>query len=120
MKYVLMIYGNEDIWNSFAAEDFQTLVQETDAHNAALIASGEMVGAYGVLDQALAKTVTVVDGAPVVSDGPYIEAKEYLASFTIVDVENDARALEIAAANPVSRFTKIEIRPLMSEGAPEL
>ena len=64
MKYMLMIYGNEELWSSFPQEDFEQVVVETNALQAELKASGEFVGAYGVGDQVLAKTVTLVDGAP--------------------------------------------------------
>src|SRR5438094_384646 len=93
MKYVLMIYGNEELWSSFPQEEFERVVTETNALQAELKASGEFVGAYGVGDQVLAKTVTLDDGAPVVTDGPYIEAKEYLGSFDIIDVDSLERAL---------------------------
>ncbi|HEY8545961.1 MAG TPA: YciI family protein [Acidimicrobiales bacterium] len=116
MKYMLLIYGNESVWNSVPKEEFEEIVRQTDAQNRALFESGELVGAYGVADQDMAKMVRVNgDGAPAVTDGPYAEAKEYLASFTIVDCDSLERALEIAAANPASRYTGVEVRPLMHE-----
>jgi hypothetical protein len=115
MKYLLMIYGNEELWSSFPPEEFEKLVTETNALQAELKASGEFVAAYGVGDQVLAKQVTLVDGAPVVTDGPYLEAKEYLASFDIIDVDSLERALEIAARVPSARVTPVEVRPLMHE-----
>ena len=118
MKYMILIYGNQELWESFPADEFAELVRATDAHNTALRASGEFVGAYGVADQVMAKTVRVHDGLPAVTDGPYIEAKEYLGSFTIVDCEGLDRALEIAAANPAASFVSIEVRPLEHEAAP--
>ncbi len=103
MKYMLMIYGNEELWSSFAPEDFEQVVTDTNALQAELKASGEFVSAYGVGDQVLAKQVTLVDGSPVVTDGPYLEAKEYLGSFDIIDVDSLERALEIAARVPFAR-----------------
>ena len=120
MKYMLIIYGNDEIWSRLQEEvDFQEVINATDAHNAELMASGEMVGAYGVADQVQAKQVTRVDGAPAVTDGPYIEAKEYIGSFSIVDVDSEERALEIAAQNPAARFRRIEVRPLLHEAGDE-
>lgn len=116
MKYMLIIYGNEELWTSFPPEQMQDIVRRTDAHNTALVASGEMVGAFGVADQAVAKLVSVAGGETTVTDGPYIEAKEYIGSFTIVDVDSEERALEIAAANPASEFTKVEVRALLHGG----
>ena len=117
MKYMLMIYGNEELWSSFPPEEFEQVVTETNALQAELKASGEFVSAYGVGDQVLAKTVTLVDGAPVVTDGPYLEAKEYLGSFDIIDVDSLERALEIAARVPFARLGQVEVRPLMHEAA---
>jgi hypothetical protein len=119
VKYMLLIYGNEELWESFPQEEFQQVIQETDALHRELRASGEFVGAWGVADQAQAKTVRLQDGVPAVTDGPYIEAKEYLGSFDIVDCDSLERALEIAAKVPFARIGSVEVRPLMHEAAPE-
>ena len=120
MKYMLLIYGNQELWESFSEEDFAPIIQETNALQRSLRESGEFIGAYGVGDQDVAKTVTLVDGRPVVSDGPYIEAKEYIASFDIIDVESEERALEIAALVPFAKVGKVEVRPLMHEAPDNL
>ena len=78
---------------------------EIDAHmnyynalNCDLIESGELVGGEALTEPRFGKEV-VSDGitAPVVTDGPYAEAKEMLAGFQTVEVESEARAIEIAA-----------------------
>ena len=119
MKYMLLIYGNEELWGSFEPDVFQEVIRETDAQLAELRRSGEFVGAYGVADQDQARQVHLVDGSPVVTDGPYIEAKEYIGSFTIVDVDSEERALEIAANNPFARVGQVEVRALLHEAPPE-
>ena len=80
-----------------------------------MVESGELVGAYDVADELNTKMVRVAGGTPVVTDGPYAEAKEYLGSFTIVDCDSLERALEIAARNPSARYWGVEVRPLMHE-----
>jgi hypothetical protein len=120
MKYMLLIYGNEDLWSSFPEEELQRVIKETGELHAELRRSGEFLGAWGVADQARAKTVALVDGAPVVTDGPYIEAKEYLGSFDIIDVDTEERALEIAARVPFARIGKVEVRPLPHEAGDEM
>jgi hypothetical protein len=112
---MLLIYGNEEAFGSVGAGAFAEIVRETDALNQELFESGELVGAYGLSDQVNAKVVRVTAGAPVVTDGPYAEAKEYLGSFTIVDCDSPERALEIAARNPAARHWGVEVRPLMHE-----
>jgi hypothetical protein len=120
MKYMLLIYGNQELWDSFSPEEFEPVIRDTDALQAELRQSGEFVGAWGVGDQVLAKTVHLEDGVPVVTDGPYIEAKEYLGSFDIIDVESEERALEIAARVPFARIGRVEVRPLMHEAAEDV
>jgi hypothetical protein len=63
-----------------------------------LVSSGELVDSQILTGPNLAKIVTS-DGltAPVVTDGPFQEFKEWIAGYQIVDVESEARAIEIAA-----------------------
>jgi|SRR5215471_1943410 len=115
MKYMLLIYGNEENWEAMPPEELAEIIRRTDALNQELLESGELVGAYGVGDQLIAKMVRVDEGVVAVTDGPYAEAKESLASFTIVDCESLDRALEIAARNPASGYVGVEVRPLVHE-----
>ena len=79
--------------------------EEVQAHlnyyrdlNAELRASGELLETAVLAGPDVAKIVTSNGkGAPVVTDGPFQEFKEWLAGYQIVDVESEARALEIAA-----------------------
>jgi hypothetical protein len=120
MKYMLLIYGNEQAFTSLPAEQAAEIFRATDALNRELFESGELVGAYGLADQVNAKMVHVRHGLPAVTDGPYLEAKEQLASFTIVDCDSLERALEIAARNPASRYVGVEVWPLTHEAAMEM
>src|SRR5262249_42556230 len=63
-----------------------------------LLDSGELVATGRLADPQAAKIV-IADGqdAPVVTDGPFPEMKEFLAGFWLVDVDSEARAIEIAA-----------------------
>src|SRR5256885_442290 len=69
-----------------------------EALNRELVESGELVGGTVLADPRLARIVRC-DGAapPVVTDGPFPESREVVAGFQVVDVESEARALEIAA-----------------------
>lgn len=62
-----------------------------------LVSSGELVQSEVLAGPDLAKIVTSDGLKPVVTDGPFQEFKEWLAGFQIVDVESEARAIEIAA-----------------------
>ena len=78
--------------------DVQAHIRFQHDLNRQLEESGELVAAQGLAGPDLAKIV-VSDGAsaPVVTDGPYLEAKEFLAGYRMVDVDSVERAVEIAA-----------------------
>jgi hypothetical protein len=116
MKFLLSIYGNDEKWGGLDPDAMADLVARTDAHNKALVESGELLGAFGTSEPVNVRQVRVDDGQRVVTDGPYIEAKEYLGSFYVVDCESLDRALEIAAEMPSAELTEIEVWPLMHGG----
>jgi hypothetical protein len=50
-------------------------------------------------------------GRTLLTDGPFIETKEYVAGIDILSCETEAEALELAAAHPLSHFHMVEVRP---------
>ena len=120
MKYVVIIYGNKDLWESFPPEAAARAIAEQDAVNRRLTESGELLGSYGLGDELTAKTVRVRAGVPAVTDGPYIEAKEFVSSFWLLDVEHEARALEIAAEMPFAAENAVEVWPVLHEAGNEM
>ena len=54
-------------------------------------------------------------GAPTVTDGPYVEAKEFLAGFYLVECVSRERACELAAMIPDARWNAIEVRPIVTD-----
>ena len=62
-------------------------------------------------EPATAKTVRVRDGATLVSDGPFIEAKEFIAGFDLLSCSDLDEAVALAAAHPMTRRRMVELRP---------
>ena len=118
MKYMLIIYGNQEKWDSVSPDDWAKIIADHEAYNAKYFATGELQGAYGVADKADTKLVRTRAGAPTVTDGPYLESKEHLASWYLIDVPDEARALELAGELPSSSFTEIEVWPIKHTGGP--
>jgi hypothetical protein len=120
MKYMIIIYGNRELWESFPPEEASKAIAAQDAFNEEFMASGELLGAYGLADVVQAKTVAVRDGLPAVTDGPYLETKEFLSSFCLIDVESEQRALELAAKVPFASFRCVELWPVLHEDGAEM
>ena len=119
MKYMLIIYGNQELWSSIDPAEFSKMIAAFDVFNKKYYNSGELLGAYGVADAAATKLVRLTDGQPAVTDGPYLETKEYLASWYLLDVDSEERALEIAADLPSSKFRPTEVWPILHEASRE-
>jgi hypothetical protein len=118
MKYLMLIYGNQEKWSSFAREDWPAAIARQDAFNKKYAQTGELLGAYGLADAALAKLVRRgKDGAPAITDGPYLETKEYIASFYLLDCENEDRARQIAADMPFADEEPVELWPILHDAA---
>jgi hypothetical protein len=113
MKYMLLIHNNLATYESWSEEDRTAVFSEVDAIMTELRESGELVASEALADGSLTKTVRVRDGVPVVTDGPFAEAKEQFAGYIAVDCETEARALEIAARWPDARYFAMEVRPIM-------
>ncbi len=119
MKYMVIIYGNKDLWESFPPDVLGKAIAEVDAFNRRHQGNGELLAAYGLGDELTAKTVRVRNGVPAVTDGPYLEAKEFVSSFFILDVADEARALEIAAEYPFAAHSAVDVWPILHEAGQE-
>jgi hypothetical protein len=101
MKYMLLIHYQQQAsgeYPDWSDEDLRTMVSYMRELDAELRESGELMDAQGLRGPANAKMVRTTHGTdPVVTDGPFAEAKEVLAGFWLVDVASEARVLEIAA-----------------------
>jgi hypothetical protein len=80
-----------------------------------LRASGELITTQALVDPSQASVVSVRNGQPVVTDGPFLEAKEYLGGFYLIDCENKERAIELAAQIPDTAIEGlgVEVRQVM-------
>jgi hypothetical protein len=83
-------------------------------------ASGEMVETLALAEPARSAVVRVRDGVPVVTDGPYLESKEFMGGYYIVDCATRERALELAALIPDAGVEGlgIEVRPIVFSAGP--
>ena len=131
MKYLLMIYSNPASWEHpmFARDpgflalpesERAELTRQAEDLRREITESGEFVAGSALADPVTARSVRGRDGSPVTTDGPYIEAKEQLAGYFVLDCESLERACEIAARFPDARFTGVEVRPIMDTAGQEM
>ena len=127
MKYMLMMHAPRTGWETsgigtWPPDDIKAHIGFMLRFHKELTESGVLVGAEGLAGPEQARVVRAQKGgAPAVTDGPFAEAKEFLAGYWIVDVESPEQAYEIAArasAAPgpggVPLNLRIEVRQVMS------
>src|SRR6476660_5415638 len=112
MKYLLLIYGNQEKWASIPAAEWPEAIARQDAFNRKYRETGELIGAYGLADEIQARLIRRENGQPAVTDGPYLETKEYIASFYLLDCESEERAHQIAADMPFA-----DVAPVRGHGS---
>jgi hypothetical protein len=117
---MLLIYNNADALQSLPEGDLQGIMDEVEVIMAELTESGELVRGEGLAHPSQAKTVRVRNGALATTDGPFVEAKEQFAGYIAVDVESEARAVEIAGRWPDARYYAMEVRAVMHTSGGEV
>ncbi len=115
MKYMLMMFGDgATMMHLRTAEWVAEMIEFMQTFNEDTAATGELIEARGLADPSKAKTVSLVDGQVVVSDGPFAEAKESLAGFWVLNVEDEHRAIELAS-RVVVWAERVELREVPDE-----
>jgi hypothetical protein len=121
VKFLLIMHMNPQVWDALTEEERNDVMDGHGAFMETIKASGEMVSTAALSDPSTSAVVRVRGGVPAVTDGPYLEAKEYLGGYYLVECESRERALELAALIPDAKFEGlgIEVRPVIFFGVPE-
>ena len=118
-QYLMSVHGSDSDFDPAAGkfgaygskEEAESALAATGVFNEKLVAGGYFVFAGGLRS---ASTATVVDGTgdkPVYTDGPYLESKEYLGGFWVIEAPDLDVALQLAAEGSRACRGKVEVRP---------
>ena len=110
MKYMLLIYGDEQGLSETERED---CYKESTQLALQLHSNGQYVAANPLHPTAMATSVRMREGKRVVTDGPFAETREQLGGYFLVDAKNLDEALAIAARIPMARKGTVEVRPVI-------
>lgn len=116
MKYLIMIYANAEtrkVWESLSHEQRYEGTRGYAELNDELGATGESIAHEALTDPDQGKRVTVREGKVLTTDGPFAEAKEFLAGFYLIDCEGIDRAVSYAARVPEAEMGMVEVRPIL-------
>ncbi|HYR74223.1 MAG TPA: YciI family protein [Pyrinomonadaceae bacterium] len=113
MKYMLLIYHDEQTWNQLTEAERQQIYLEYRELRQQLQSSGQYLMGNQLQPTTAASTVRVRDRKQLVTDGPFAETREQLGGFFMIEATDPDEATRIAAQIPSARMGSIEIRPVV-------
>jgi hypothetical protein len=112
MKYMLLIYLEEQAWDQLSEPERQKIYAEYRQLTQEIMASGQHLAGSKLQATSTATSVRVREGKQLVTDGPFAETKEQLAGYFLIETNNLDEAIAIAARIPSARVGTVEVRPL--------
>ena len=116
MKYLCLIYTEEQSSARLSKQDGEEMMGEYFAFTEGIKKSGHYVGGEALHPVRSATTVRVRDGKTSTTDGPFAETKEQLGGYYLIDAKDLNDAIQIAAKIPGAKVGSIEVRPIVVFG----
>ena len=113
MKYILLVHHNEENFSRLPEIEQRKMREDSVKLCNQIHSEGQYLDAAPLHPRAQTTSVRVRDGKPIVTDGPFIETREHLGGYFLVDVKNLDEAIGIASRIPGARLGTVEIRPVM-------
>jgi hypothetical protein len=112
MKYLLMAYVNEAAWPQMTKDEQEQGMAAYTAYREALTTAGVLAGSNRLQPSSTAATVRLANGKSQVLDGPFVESKEQLGGYFLIDVADLDAAISWAARCPATSHGVVEVRPI--------
>jgi hypothetical protein len=111
MQYLCLVHVDGAMMAALTPAADKELTRRSIAYDEELMASGHYVASNALQGPETATIVRVRDGEVSMTDGPYVETKEHLGGFILIEATDMDEAIEIAANIPVGQYGSIEVRP---------
>jgi len=113
MRYLCLIYDNEQAWEKMPKEEADAVFGEYFSFTEGIKQAGQHLGGEALQPTPTATTVRVRNGKVQTTDGPFAETKEQLGGYYLIDARDLNDAIQVAAKIPSARYGSIEVRPIM-------
>jgi len=114
MQYLLMVYVNEASWPKMSKAEQEQGMAAYGAYTEALNKAGVLKGSNRLQPVSAATTVRLANGKPQVLDGPYVDSKEQVGGYYLIDVADLDAAISWASRCPGASHGVVEVRPVWS------
>jgi len=113
MKYMLLIYGDEQATAHATPEQLQAVGDEYEVFTKSIVESGQFLDGDPFLPTGTATTVTVRDGQTETADGPVVTTDPQLIAYYKVEADGPEQAKALAARVPGARYGAVEVRQVV-------
>ena len=113
MQYMLVLAAAPEAWADNIPDPDDGVFDDWELYTRALAEAGILVGGQGLQGADTATTVRVRGGESVITDGPFVESKEHLIGYYVIEADHLDTALSWAAKAPNARIGGVEVRPVM-------
>ncbi|WP_055047786.1 YciI family protein [Devosia sp. A16] len=110
MRYVCLVHVDQSLIDSATPEQLAAMDGDNQRANAELTASGHLILDLALKEPTTARIVRSRAGQVSATDGPYVESKEHLGGFFVIEARDMQEAEAIARREPMARFGAIEVR----------
>jgi hypothetical protein len=111
MKYICLVYHEEEKLDSLSSAELEGLAGECGAWVKKL--GNHHVFSAGLQCVRTARTLRNWNGKRAISDGPFAETKEFLGGFTVINAGDLNEAIQLASTHPAVRLASVEVRPVL-------
>ena len=119
MRFLCLVNIDKDEATKLGEADWAAIDRDSMDYDRALDRRGGYVVSMALREPETARTVRVRRGRAMVTDGPFVETKEHVAGFILIEAEDMDAALEIAKKIPLATIGSIEVRAEMVLTRPE-
>ena len=113
MKYLCLIYDDEQVMAGMSKSEGEAFMGEYFAFTEGIRQSGHYVAGEALQPVASATTIRIRNGKVSTTDGPFAETKEQLGGFYLVEARDLNDAMQIASRIPSAKLGSIEVRPVV-------
>ena len=113
MKFMLLVHHDETAFATTSEAERERMLTESVQLTHQLDAVGQYLSASPLNPASTATIVRVRHDNPIVSDGPFIETKDQIAGYFLVEAKDLGDAIDIAGRGPRARIGRVEIRALI-------
>ena len=118
MRYLCLIYEDEKWWEKASEADMQKGMADYNGFTQSIKQSGKYIGGEALQPTKTATSVRIRNGKLSTTDGPYVETKEQLGGYYLINAKDLNDAVQVASRIPGAQHGTVEVRPIMEFNQP--